>query len=336
MEHIIQSQFEFYKERGNGIYRVPCPLHGEQEASCDINLDPDSKYFGRFKCFGCGASGTLSWMWFKMGWSKSILDSAGVSKKFFSRAAITAGATAQESSQKKSKKATKKPALLPNKLPENFQLFYSDITTKSVEKLALKHLTDRGFTRESIENNMLGFVPIDGSPYEASIIVPYYDKSYKPVYFISRKLFGSIRYINLENATGHLGRQDVIFNYFGFMAAKKIIICEGAFNAMAWNQALIEKPEIQAVATNGTEVSLNQIKLLLDHPQLSEIILAFDFKTESATRKLNAQLLGKAKITHITFDTRADANDILRDDGEIRLAKLYEMRRPYIVNKLAL
>lgn len=45
-----------YKERGGELWAI-CPFHLEDTPSWSINNDKTSNVFGKYKCFGCGASG---------------------------------------------------------------------------------------------------------------------------------------------------------------------------------------------------------------------------------------------------------------------------------------
>jgi DNA primase len=229
-------------------------------------------------------------------------------------------------------KVTKKNLKL-NPLPANFKLFFFDDSTKIAETKALKYLYARGFDDETIKNNFLGYVGIDGSKYENSIIIPFFNEKYEIAYFISRKFnkSSSIRYVNLETADGFYSRNDVIFNQFGFDTAETLILCEGAFNAMTYNM-ILQDTKVQAVATNGTKVSGAIIDRILHRAGLHRIIFAFDYKTDAVVRDIYSRLLGKCEFEIILFEDIKDVNDLLILGGGGAVKKKFESRKKYQPN----
>lgn len=329
IEYLIETTFDNYKKRGL-IYRIPCVLHNESEPSMDINLDPKSEFYGLCRCWGCKKTITVKELANNAGWGIENLDPALISKKFFFKKKLSEG----EKHFKLKPNKTQTKQLQPNKLPDDFRVFFSN-PNDVYEKLALDYLRKRGFDDQTIMQHSIGYIPYNQTKYSMSIIIPFYNETMKPVYFIARKMFEpNIRYINLENKEGFVGRNNVVFNFFGLMLAEKIIVCEGAFNAMAWNQALRNFPEVQAIATNGSEASASQLGLLLTRSTPREIILAYDYNTDTHTKKLYSQLLGICPISMITFDSALDANDILRTDRGEGLINKFKQRKLYSPNIL--
>ena len=305
--HIIENAFDNYKKRGN-IYRVPCIYHEETEPSLDINLDTESPFFGICKCWGCKKTVTIRQFFLDMGWGVEILPKELRLKKFFTP-----------------KNTLKTHSILkPNENHSKFKMFFADENPSYLEKTFLKYLYKRGFNSKIIKQNLLGFVGATSDQFDNSIIIPYYNYNYDFVYYIGRKVNSTIRYVNLPNKDGFYGRKDVIFNMLGFLNADHIIICEGAFNAMSWN--MLQIPNMQAIATSGTEFSKEQFNILIQNPK-KELILAFDKDAEGIQANLITKLIGVSPLSEIRFKDNLDANDILQTkDGLKKLKQLLSNR----------
>lgn len=315
IEHFIQSKFEHYKTRGNTIFRVPCVYHDERQPSMDINMDENSKYYGRCICWGCGKSVSIKKYFLDMGWGVESLPENLKIKKFFLE----------------TKKDPQQKLLKNNKLPENFKLFFLDPKPSLSEAFALRYLYSRGFDDATIRENLLGFVGIEDSEFAESIIIPYMNDKYEICYFIARKYRNSnIRYVNLKTEEGFYSRSDVIFNQIGFDLVENIILCEGAFNAMTYN--MLDIPNTQAIATNGTKLGDTIIAKILRQAGISTLIFAFDYKTDATVEFLYRKFLGRFSMEIITFEDDRDINNILISGGKKAVLEKFYNKKKYIIN----
>lgn len=111
-------------------------------------------------------------------------------------------------------------------------------------------------------------IPIDGlfictqSPYKARIIIPYYDKFGKLVYWNGRHISdkAKIRYLGPPKETG-VGKEDVIFMAGPWPSSgSQIHLCEGEFNAKS-----LFLSEFNGAACGGKNMGEKQAIILSDY-----------------------------------------------------------------------
>lgn len=133
-------------------------------------------------------------------------------------------------------------------------------------------------------------IPIDGlyictgDRYKGRIIIPYYDKDNKLIYWNGRALFSSkCKYLGPPKETG-VGKEDVVYMAGSWpKAGETVYICEGEFNAKSLSIA-----EFNAVACGGKSMSKKQSIMLSDYKTV--ICLDRDKAGKAGTAKMSSML----------------------------------------------
>lgn len=111
-------------------------------------------------------------------------------------------------------------------------------------------------------------IPSDGlyicteSPYKARIIIPYYDKTKKLIYWNARHIFpdAKIRYLGPPKEKG-VGKGDVVYMPGSWPVSGELLhVCEGEFNAMSLKQS-----DLYSAACGGKNMSDKQALILAEY-----------------------------------------------------------------------
>ncbi len=110
-------------------------------------------------------------------------------------------------------------------------------------------------------------IPVEGlylcldSPYKGRIIIPYYDRKEKLVYWNGRHIFpqAKIRYQGPPKEVG-IGKSDVVFVPGWPSAGELIHLCEGEFNAIS-----LKLSDLHSAACGGKNMSDKQALILSDY-----------------------------------------------------------------------
>lgn len=132
----------------------------------------------------------------------------------------------------------------------------SDLGTNNWwRKRAESYLTDRKIPIDGL------YICTDGIKYKNRIIIPYYDRFGKLIYFNGRALGQSkMKYRGPEKEVG-VGKEDVIYMAGKWPAEGSLVyVCEGEFNAISLKQA-----ELSAAACGGKNMGEKQAILLSDY-----------------------------------------------------------------------
>jgi hypothetical protein len=123
--------------------------------------------------------------------------------------------------------------------------------------------------RDKAEEYLAGRkIPSDGlyicteAPYKSRIIIPYYDKNGKLIYWNARHIFpqAKIRYLGPPKEVG-IGKSDVVYMPGGWPKKGELVhLCEGEFNAMS-----LKLSGLNAAACGGKNMSDKQAVLLADY-----------------------------------------------------------------------
>ncbi|RTK96619.1 MAG: toprim domain-containing protein [Neisseriaceae bacterium] len=160
------------------------------------------------------------------------------------------------------------------------ELFPEEIKEKPLFTLPencylISDLPKENWWRRKCEEYLAGRkIPIDGlyicndGKYKARIIIPYYDKNGKLIYWNGRHLGKSkCKYLGPPKEIG-VGKEDVVYMAGKWPAkGETVYICEGEFNAMTLKQA-----EFNAVACGGKNMGEKQALLLADY----KVVLCLD------------------------------------------------------------
>lgn len=140
-------------------------------------------------------------------------------------------------------------------LPEHSELISGLPTNNWWRKKATEYLEKRKIPIDNL------YICIDGK-YKSRIIIPYYDKDKRLIYWNARHMGKSnLKYLGPPKEIG-VGKEDVIFFPNGYWPDKNevIYICEGEFNAIT-----LKLCELNSCACGGKNMSDKQAILLSDY-----------------------------------------------------------------------
>lgn len=345
-EHII------LKKKGRNFWGL-CPFHNEKSPSFSVNEEK-----GIFKCFGCGAGGDAISFLMKLNnqsFHEVIVDAA---QKF--------NIILPSHTHSTEKTEIKKQLYEINEQVANFykdQLLNSPLGAKARE-----YLTQRGITSEIIESFCIGYAPNDfeaiikkfdkkypqqlletaGLLIQKENTSKYYDRFRDRIIIPIKDEFGNYiafgaRTLNPNQTPKYLNSPDTpVFNksknLFGLFQAKNyikfedaVIFTEGYFDVIALHTAGINN----AVATLGTAITEQHIKLVSKYTKSRKLYLSFD----SDTAGINAANRGAAVIKSVfeglgevkQFDQSFKASNLSGDSKiacEIRIVSSAEGKDP--------
>lgn len=313
----VIGEYTKLTSRGNDWWGC-CPFHGEKTAS--FHVDADKKFY---HCFGCGAGGNVI---------KFIMEQEKLS---FGDAVEL---LAKKSGIEVKYEAGYNPAAQDPKLKQIEQyielysrtgsMFHYLLTESEQGKEALKYITGRGLTEETIKKFKLGYAPKERRWLKDFLLKKnfskeflessgLFSKKYPDVAFFSNRLifpifnrqgqivaFGGRQLDNDPNSPKYLNSGDLIqykkgetlyaFNFAkkAIKENKKVIFCEGYMDCIAYHQCGIE----YAVAPLGTALTEDQIRII--KPFVEEVLLSFDADGAGQKATLRAiYMLRKASLT---------------------------------------
>ncbi len=345
----IISEYVALKKNGNNYWGL-CPFHNEKTPSFSVNRDK-----GIFKCFGCGAAGDAITFLMKIN-NQSFLE-------VMQELAFKFGIEFKLDGKSSSINETKKQMLEANKLTAKFYMDYLQKQDK-----ALKYLEGRQIKPETIEEFWLGFSPkgyddlynylvkdkgfkaelleqaglisqkSDGKGYidkfRNRIIIPILDDKGNVVAFGGR-IFED------ENGPKYLNSKETqVYNksktLYGLYQAKEAIkekdyavIMEGYFDVITAQDNGIKN----AVASCGTSLTLQHVRLLGKYTENKRIYLAFDADLAGQNAINRGAELVKEEFAALgdvkQFDT-SFANLNIKDDYacEIRVVSTFSGKDP--------
>ena len=301
---VISSRIAVKKAGRN--YSACCPFHEDSSPSMSIN---QSKNF--YHCFGCGASGD-SIKFVREYEKKSFVEAIEVLAKEL-------GIPCEYESHQDSGKYKEKLAIEESlkQIYLDAEKFYCDRLTK--DDKARRYLFDRKISNATIEHFCIGYAPGSWNdrqyllryltqkkhPIELilqaglikvdrksnqyvdfffdRIMIPINNKFGQPIAFGGRAMGDAMpKYLNSEESPVFSKRNNLFALDKAFKSISnedKAILVEGYFDAIALHQAGITN----AVASLGTAISPEQIKMLCRYTQSNEIFLGMD--NDSAGKK---------------------------------------------------
>ena len=303
--------------RGNDYWGC-CPFHGEKTAS--FHVDPNKKFY---HCFGCGAGGNVI---------KFIMEQEKLS---FSDAvtllAKKAGIEVKYSGGHSDSRPDPKIKVIEDYIElyeRSGSMFHYFLLETEQGKPALKYITDRGLSMETLKKFKLGYAPADRHWLKSFLMKKnfskeflensgLFSKKYPDIAFFSNRLmfpifnrqgqivaFGGRQLDNNPDSPKYLNSGDLVqyrkgetlyaFNFAkkAIKDQKKVIFCEGYMDCIAYHQCGIE----YAVAPLGTALTEDQIKII--KPFVDEVLLSFDADGAGQKATLRAiYMLRRASIT---------------------------------------
>jgi DNA primase len=346
------------KSAGIGSYKGLCPFHDERSPSFHVRPQ-----VGSYHCFGCGESGdvisfvqkmdhgtfseTVEKLAARLGYElhyedggtgprredvgkrQRLLDAHKIAAEFFVAQLRTPGAqAARDFLQERG---------FDPAAANHFGVGYAPQGWDSL----LKHLTDKGFTRDELAGTGMFSTGSDASRFydrfRGRLIWPIRDLTGAVIGFGARKLYEDDqgpKYLNTPE-TALYKKSQVLY---GIDLAKRsiakdrqIVVVEGYTDVMACHLAGITT----AVATCGTAFGEDHIKiarrLLSDDGSGGEVIFTFDGDAAGQKAALRAFDLDQrfTAQTYVAVDPEGmDPCDIRQKHGDTAVAELIRSRRP--------
>lgn len=316
----VVSDYVHLERRGSTFWGC-CPFHGEKTPSFNVNPEKNAYY-----CFGCHAGGVSAANFIqaieKVSYPEAITLLAN---KFGVRLSYTDSGNENTVRIDETKQKTVE---LYDRVSSTFHYF---LTQDSHGKYALDYITKRGITMETIEKFRLGYAPADRywlknflkkknfsdeflnksglfsqnypsiSFFTDRLMFPIFDRRGKCVAMGGRILHpqgeNDRKYLNSRDLP-HYSKKSILYA-FNFAKEqirrdKTAVICEGYMDCIAYHQCGIKN----AVATCGTALTEEHVKLLAQTTDCGTVLLSFDSDGagQNATKK-SILLCRKAGLT---------------------------------------
>lgn len=345
---VVQSRVVLKKRGAN--YWGCCPFHNEKTPSFCVNVQK-----GIFKCFGCGEGGDAISFLMKIN-NQSFTDVIrDLAEQYGIELPKAYGNSKQFSEEKKQIKELLKDAC---------EYFHENIYSMPEAKRALEYLTNRGITKEIIDEYKLGYSPkgygelhqkfkdkytpvifekagltvktekgdvVDR--FHHRIMIPIRDEAGSVIAFGARAVEAgqNPKYLNspdtpLYNKSRILYGIDVAKNQM--IQDDFVVIMEGYFDVITAQAAGLKN----AVASCGTALTVDHVRLIAKYSKSRKIYLAFD--TDSAGLKATQRStevikeaftgLGSLKIFDQTYSSLSDD----KYTCEIRVVAPFDSKDP--------
>jgi len=247
-------------KRARDNYAFHCPFCNHRKPKLEINMVTDDEGRNFWECWVCKTRGQTIY---------SLIKQLKVPK-----------AEAQEILKyiKKGKKFEYKTEDVVE-LPEEYQHLYSASKTSVIANKIRKYLYDRGLTDNDFIKYNIGYTT--GGDYGGRIIIPSYTSSNTLNFYVARTYEGAyFKYKNPEAS------KDIIFFENLINWNQPIILCEGAFDAMAIRR--------NAVPILGKSISPSLMKKLITS-KVEDIYIALDEDAKKDALEIAEKLLKLGK-----------------------------------------
>ncbi|MDN7240447.1 DNA primase [Planococcus sp. N028] len=334
----IVGEYVQLTKRGRNWFGL-CPFHGESTPSFSVTSDKQI-----FHCFGCGAGGNVITF---------LMDIENVSfQEALSKLGGRTGIDIEVNTPADSSNALSKSDQQLVLMHEFAADMYHHILMNTEEgQAALDYLENRGFTREMIEKNRIGWslpewnymatalkrkgfsdeeLATSGlaiqreqsngffDRFRGRIMFPIMNETGKVIAFSGRILENSkeeAKYLNSPESP-IFQKSQVLYNVHHARSAirknRKIILFEGFMDVIAAGKAGVDN----ALATMGTSLTTQHIKQLKRFAQ--EIVICFDGDDagwEAAKRAAIALNEEKFKVEVAVLPGKMDPDDYVRENG---------------------
>jgi len=292
-----------------------CPFHNDHNPSLSLDLKRN-----RFKCFACGASGSVIDLVMKLE-NKTFTEAVYFLKVF-------SGIDCKEPSKINPKTQKKENSVIipRDKQQEICSYFNQLIKLTDIGKRYLKNrgLSDKTIVKFDIKSidkpkniadqlkNKFSTAELKASGlftdkgfifWQPAIIFPYYRKG-KPIYFTSRNLSGEVKCFKMAGKERfYLGSKN-----------KQIFIFEGIFDALSYYQLTGED---NFISING-KITAGKTGQIKKYYKGSKLILGFDNDIAGAKARLQME---KQKINVLSWQSLFDLYSINEKDVYRQLKK---------------
>ncbi|MFY9556281.1 MAG: DNA primase [Blastocatellia bacterium] len=347
----VVSDYVALKKRGAN-YLACCPFHSEKTPSFTVHAGK-----GLFKCFGCGAGGSIFDFVMRIegcGFPESVrivAEKSGIpipvveeteDHKKVARERDTVlrlnewAAEFFESNLNAAGGATAFDYILSRGISqETVRLFRLGYAPDSWDALT-DHLKQRGATTDEIHSSGLAVIKDSGGFYDrfrGRVMFPITDAQGRVIAFGGRVMGeGEPKYLNSpETALYTKGR-----NLFGLAHAKSeirnlgfAILVEGYLDCIIPFQAGVHN----IVASLGTALTDGQVRLLRRYMDQPQIVVNFDPDSAGQTatmRSIDVLLVEGFKVNVLRTPTNQDPDEFVRAHGIDRFRELLKTTQPYV------
>lgn len=348
----VVSDYVTLKKRGAN-YLACCPFHSEKTPSFTVHAGK-----GLFKCFGCGAGGSIFDFVMRIegcGFPEAVRIVA-------QKSGIPIPLVEETEDHKKIARERESVLRLNEWAAEFFEHQLDDgvegpsareyIRSRGIKEETAKlfrlgyardswdaltnHLKSRGATPDEIHNSGLAVLKEGGGFYDrfrARLIFPISDPQGRVIAFGGRVMGeGEPKYLNSPETTVYTkGR-----NLYGLAHAKNeirnlgfAILVEGYLDCIIPFQEGIHN----IVASLGTALTDNQVRLLRRYMDQPHIVVNFDPDSagQAATmRSIDVLLAEGFKVNILRMPTKQDPDEFVRGHGVERFRDLLKTTQPYI------
>jgi DNA primase len=247
-------------KRARENYAFHCPFCNHRKPKLEINMHTNEEGKNFWECWVCQSRGTTIRSLLKQ--LKTPRDQAADILKYLPKGTYV-----------------EYKGLEAVTLPEEFQPLYGASTTSVIANKVRKYLYERGLTDNDFIKYDIGYCT-DGD-FGGRIIIPSYSTSGQLNYYVGRSHDGNyFKYKNPEAS------KDIIFFENLINWTQPIILCEGAFDAIAIRR--------NAIPILGKAISEALYKKIISSP-LVDVYIALDLDAKITALKIAEQLLNQGK-----------------------------------------
>lgn len=262
-------------KRARDNYAFTCPFCNHRKPKLEINMATNDEGKNFWECWVCKTRGQSIYSLLKQlnipkGEAQEVLKYIKKGKKFeYAKEDIV-------------------------ELPKEFQPLYTASTTSIIANKVRKYLYDRGLSDNDFIKYNIGYTT--NGDYGGRIIIPSYSGSNRLNYFVGRTYEGAyFKYKNPESS------KDIVFFENLINWDQPIILCEGAFDAMAIKR--------NAVPILGKSLSPALMKRILT-AQSEDIYVALDEDALKDALQIAENLLNLGKRVFLVDLKRKDPSEM--------------------------
>ena len=262
-------------KRARENYAFHCPFCNHRKPKLEINMATNEQGQNPWECWVCQTRGRTIRSLLKQ--LKTPRDQAAEILKYL---------------PKGSQIEYKQLSII--ELPKEYQPLYSASTTSVIANLVKKYLYDRGLSDNDFIKYGIGYCT--SGEYGGRVIIPSYSASNQLNYFVARSFDGNyFKYKNPEAS------KDIIFFENLINWSQPIILCEGAFDAIAIKR--------NAIPILGKNISQSLYKKILTSP-LTDIYIALDADAQDRALEIAEKFLNQGKKVFLVDMKDKDPSDM--------------------------
>lgn len=309
-----------------------CPFHAEKSGSFNVREET-----GRYKCFGCGASGDA----FKFLQEIEHLDFVGAVERLANRVGIQLNYTSASDSKDRQRRKR-----MTEVMEKAVEWYHERLLNGADARAARDYLRARGIAGDVAREFKLGWAPDDWDQlcsalkvdrdlliecglgfvnkrgnlqdsFRARVLFPIFDDRGDPVAFGGRILPGSsdpAKYKN-SNATPIYQKSSTLYGLnwakSDIVAKDQVIVCEGYTDVIGFHRSGIKR----AVATCGTALTEDHVRRLKRFA--NHVVLAFDADAAgqgAAERFYEWEAKYQVQVSVAKFPDGKDPGDLASSD----------------------